>query len=321
MNRILLTGATGFVGRAILARLSDDTRYVVRSAFRGANQLNSSDESVEIGSIDSDTDWSLALSGVDFVIHAAARVHVMNSSDQEIEDYRSVNRDGTLKLAKQAAAAGVRRLVFLSSAKVNGEMTRPGQSFSSTDTAMPADPYAVSKFEAETGLGRIAAETGLEVVIVRPPLVYGPGVGANFLKLIRLVDSGMPLPFGSIDNKRSLVAVKNLADLVVHCLAAEKASGQTFLAGDGEDLSTPDLVRRIAGHLGRSPRLLPVPQGLLKVLGILTGRSPQVQRLLGSFQLDIEITRRKLDWQPPVTGDEAMGETVSWYRTLQEGRN
>ncbi len=304
-----------------MARLSDDTRYIVRSAFRGAKQLNSTDESVEIGNIDKNTDWSSALNGVDFVIHAAARVHIMNSSAQEIDAYRSVNCEGTLNLARQSASAGVKRMVFLSSAKVNGEMTRTGQPFCSADTPVPTDPYAISKFEAETGLGRIAAETGLGVVIVRPPLVYGPGVGANFLKLIRLVDSGIPLPFGSIDNKRSLVAVKNLADLVVHCLASESASGQTFLAGDGEDLSTPDLVRRIARHLGRSPRLLPIPEVFLKALGMLTGRSPQIQRLLGSFQLDIEMTRRVLDWQPPVSGDEAMGETVSWYRALQEGQN
>ncbi len=320
MSRVLLTGATGFVGHAILARLSGDTRYVVRSALRGTKQVNTTDESAEIGNIDGHTSWPAALNGVDFVIHAAARVHVMNSGADEIDAYSSVNREGTLNLAKQAAAAGVRRMVFLSSAKVNGEMTGPGRPFCATDTPMPADPYAVSKCEAETGLEKIAAETGMEVVIVRPPLVYGPGVGANFLKLIRLVDSGMPLPFGSIHNKRSLVAVRNLADLVVHCLAAEGASGRTFLAGDGEDLSTPDLIRRIASHLGRPARLLPVPAGILKMVGLLTGRSAQIQRLLGSFQLDIDRTRGMIDWQPPVTGDEAMAETVSWYRSQKDRR-
>lgn len=318
VSRVLLTGATGFVGRAIRARLSDDSRYVVRSAYRGAKKVNLTGESIEVGDIDGNTDWSHALDGVDFVIHAAARVHVMNSGADEIDAYRSVNREGTLALARQAAAAGAKRMVFLSSAKVNGEMTDPGRPFRADDKPKPEDPYAISKYEAETGLGKIAAETGMEVVIVRPPLVYGPGVGANFLKLIRLVDSGVPLPFGSIDNRRSLVAVGNLADLIVHCLSAEGASGQTFLAGDGEDLSTPDLVRRIAHHLGRPPRLLPVPAGMLKMAGMLTGRSVQVQRLLGSFQIDIEKTRDMLDWQPPVTGNEAMAETVSWFRNRKE---
>jgi len=264
-------------------------------------------DGVVVGDLGPDTDWSSALEGVDAVVHLAARVHVM---DEEAEDplaeFRRVNVAGTDNLARQAAEAGVKRLVFLSSIKVNGEVTQPGNPFTVEDAPAPQDPYAVSKFEAEEALRRVEKETGLEVVIIRPPLVYGPEVKGNFLRLIQLVQKGYPLPLGRVNNKRSLVALDNLVDLILTCLDHPGAAGQTFLVSDGEDLSTPELVRKIARAMGKKPRLVPVPLVMLRLAGRITGKSAEVERLVGSLQVDIGHTCETLGWQAVVSVDEAV---------------
>ena len=271
---ILVTGGTGFVGRTLLARLMHDeldVRVVVRWAERA---LASWADVVQMSDLSTQTDWSVALTGVDVVIHAAARVHVMQDSAVDpLAEYRSVNVQGTLHLARQAAATGVKRFVFLSSIKVNGEVTPPGQPFTMDDGPAPQDPYGISKMEAEDGLREIARRTGMEVVIIRPPLVYGPGVKANFQAMMRWLARGVPLPLGSItQNRRSLVALDNLVDLIVTCIHHPAAANQTFLVSDGEDLSTTDLLRRMGQALGKPARLLPVPPALLKLGAALVGK-------------------------------------------------
>jgi len=303
-STLAVTGATGFVGSS-LCRVADGKGLRVRRALR----QDDGQGGVVVGDLGPDTDWSPALEGVDAVVHLAARVHVM---DEEAEDplaeFRLVNAAGTENLARQAAEAGVQRLVFLSTIKVNGESTPPGQSFTPDDPPNPQDPYAVSKYEAEQALRQVEKETGLEVVIIRPPLVYGPGVKGNFLRLIQLVQKGYPLPLGLVQNKRSLVAIDNLVDLIITCVKHPAAAGQTFLISDGEDLSTPELVRKIARAMGKKPRLVPVPLVMLRLAGRITGKSAEVERLLGSLQVDISGTREMLGWTPRISADEAIEE-------------
>jgi UDP-glucose 4-epimerase len=259
--------------------------------------------------------WQASLAGVDVVIHSAARVHVMNDSESDpLAAFRKVNVDGTLNLARQAVAAGVRRFVFVSSIKVNGEATELGQPYRADDVPAPGDPYGVSKMEAEQGLRELAAQTGLEVVVIRPVLVYGPGVKANFMTMMRWLDKGVPLPFGAIDNRRSLVALDNLVDLVATCVTHPAAANQTFLVSDGEDLSTTGLLRRMAQALDKSARLLPVPAWMLRAGASLLGKSALSQRLCGSLQVDISKTRELLAWQPPVSVDVAMRATAKHYQ-------
>ncbi len=248
------------------------------------------------------------LSRVDAIVHLAARVHVMNDTASDpLTEFRRVNVDGTLNLARQAAAAGVRRFVFVSSVKVNGEETLPGKPFSAADAPAPVDPYGISKFEAERGLLQLASETGLEVVIVRPPLVYGPGVKANFEKMVRWLAKGMPLPLGGVHaNRRSLIGLDNLVDLLTVCLRHPAAAGHVFMASDGEDLSTTDLLRRLGKAMHRPARLVPVPPALLELGGRLLGREDVVRRLTGSLQVDIGKTRQVLGWEPPVAVDEGL---------------
>jgi nucleoside-diphosphate-sugar epimerase len=267
-------------------------------------------DGVVVGDINSHTDWSKALEAHG-VVHLAARVHVMDDSAQDpLAEFRAVNVEGTLNLARQAAHAGVKRFVFVSSVKVNGEATLPGCPFNVQDPPAPADPYAISKQEAEKGLRELAAETGLEVVIIRPPLVYGPGVKANFLRLIKTVQKGLPLPLGRVRNKRSLVGIDNLLDLIITCIDHPAAAGQTFLVSDGEDLSTPDLIRKLASAMGRPARLLPVPSTLLRLGGRMIRKSAEVERLVGSLQVDINHTCETLGWRPPVSVDEGIRRCV-----------
>ena len=257
------------------------------------------------------SDWSAAVLKQDAVIHAAARVHVMKDQmSNPLAGYRCVNVDGTLQLAKQAAAAGVKRFIFISSVKVNGEATLPGIPFSAEDAPAPLDPYGVSKLEAEQGLREISAQTGMEVVIVRPPLVYGPGVKANFASMMLWVARGVPLPLGSIRNSRSMVALDNLVDLLVTCLKHPAAAGQTFLVSDGEDVSTTQLLRRTAQAMGKPSRLLPVPVDLLQWGAALAGKRDVAQRLCGSLQVDISKTRQLLGWSPPLTLDQGLKKAV-----------
>jgi nucleoside-diphosphate-sugar epimerase len=271
----------------------------------------------QISTLAADTDWQGGLQGCEAVVHLAARVHEMvDNATDPLTEFRRVNVEGTLNLARQAIAAGLRRFVFISSIKVNGESTPLGQAFVADDVAAPQDPYSISKYEAELGLRRLAAESAMEVVIIRPPLVYGPGVKANFQNMICWLKRGVPLPLGTIHNKRSLVALDNLVDLIITCLDHPTAANQTFLVSDGEDLSTTELLRRMGLALGRPARLLPVPVSLLKVGAAVLGRRDMAQRLCGSLQVDITKTRTLLGWNPPISVDEGLRRSAQ--RDLHE---
>lgn len=310
---ILVTGASGFVGNALVSRLAaeNSSRGVVASVRRSNLSWPNGVIPVAVGDLLPTTNWASALQGVDAVVHCAARVHVMqDASANPLEDYRLVNVQGTLNLAQQAAQAGIRRFVFVSSIKVNGEATLPGQPFTADDTPAPVDPYGVSKLEAEIGLLELAKKTGMEVVIVRPPLVYGPGVKANFASMMRWVARGIPLPLGSIHNSRSMVSLENLVDLLICCLVHPNAVGQIFLVSDGEDVSTSELLRRTARAMGRPSLLLPIPAAWLESAAALLGRRAVAQRLCGSLQVDIEKTRCQLGWQPPLSLDQGLKKAV-----------
>jgi nucleoside-diphosphate-sugar epimerase len=261
-----------------------------------------------LGSLDASLQWPAELRDRQVVMHLAARVHVMNeSATNPLQAFREINTLGTLQLARQAAQAGVRRFIFVSSVKVNGEATVEGKPFTANDAPAPQDPYGISKAEAEVGLRQIAQETGMEVVIVRPPLVYGPGVKANFASLLRVVRRGIPLPLGWVtNNRRSLVALDNLVDLLITCVHHPAAANQTFLVSDGEDLSTTALLRRMGQAMGQPTRLLPVPPACLMLGAKLLGKTPVAQRLLGNLQVDITHTRETLGWTPPISVDEGL---------------
>lgn len=310
-NCILLTGSTGFVGSALLAELKKLPDFRVVAAVRSAASP-ASDDVVVVGNIDGTTDYSAALNGVDVVVHAAARAHIMRDEVADpLAEYRKVNVEGTLNLAKQAVAAGVKRFVYISSIKVNGESTTGLSAFTEADSAKPEDPYGVSKYEAEQGLRLLAQETGLEVVIIRPPLVYGPGVKANFLSLVKLSATRVPLPFGSVNNHRSMVYVGNLVSFIIHCIRHPAAANETFLVSDVEDVSLRNLVTYIRLCFGRSPRLLPVPVGLFKLAGALTGKRGMVDRLVGDLQVDSSKARSLLGWVPPYTVEQGIAATVA----------
>lgn len=304
MTKIMLTGASGFVGSALKAELVSDSRIQVMTVVRKGR---ASPDCVVIGDIDGNTDFSEALADVDAVIHAAARAHIMcEEVDDPLAEYRRVNVEGTLSLARQAVAAGVRRFVFLSSIKVNGEATVSGNPFQADGVPSPEDAYGVSKLEAERGLMQLAAESGMELVIIRPPLVYGLGVKGNFASMIKLVDKGVPLPLGAIHNKRSLIGLDNLVDLIIRCIEHPAAANQIFLAGDGEDVSTTELLRGVGKAMGKPARLIPVPAGLLQFGATLLGKKAMAQRLLGSLQVDISKTCELLDWKPRYTMEEGL---------------
>jgi UDP-glucose 4-epimerase len=305
---ILLTGVTGFVGFAISERLVRDGVYGLRAVVRRPDvRLSSHINKVVVPDVAINVSWINIFKCVDVVIHAAARVHVMtDKAENPLDEFRRINVQSTLILARQAAAAGVRRFVFISSVKVNGEMTLPSHPFKADDAPAPLDAYGISKMEAEQGLRELAAKTGMEVVIIRPPLVYGPGVKANFAAMMRWLRRGVPLPLGAIDNRRSLVALDNLVDLIVTCISHPAAANQTFLVSDGEDVSTTQLLRRMGQALGRPARLLPVPAGLLELGAALVGRRDMAQRLCGSLQVNIEKTHQLLGWRPPLTLDEGL---------------
>jgi nucleoside-diphosphate-sugar epimerase len=311
---ILVTGATGFVGRVLCERLLSDfhVRVSVRIAETPAN-LPAGVQAAPIESIGPDTDWSTALTGIDTVIHLAARVHVMDeTSGDPLTAYRQVNVAGTESLARQAVSHGVRRFIFLSSVKVHGEETEVP--YTEQLHPAPQDAYGVSKLEAENILHKISAETGLEVVIIRPPLIYGPGVKANFLNLLKAVDKGVPLPLASITNARSLIYLGNLIDAVITTINHPQAVGQVFLISDGEDVSTPKLIRLVATALNRRAWLLPFPPVLMRLAGKLAGKSMAADRLLGSLVVDSGKIRRELGWKPPFTMAEGLAVTAKWYK-------
>jgi UDP-N-acetyl-alpha-D-quinovosamine dehydrogenase len=312
---VLLTGASGFVGRALAVALAR-ADYEVRLALRGTGSgVAGTGEQVYVGDICATTDWREALRGVDGVIHSAARAHRMNDHDSAA--YIRTNTEGTTRLASQAAECGVKRLVFLSSIKVNGEET-DGHAYTPADEPRPQDAYGESKLLAETSLNEIARRTGMQAVIVRLPLVYGPGVRANFLRLMRWVDRGWPLPLGCVRNRRSLVSIWNLCDLLVNVVGNPAVNQGTWMVSDGDDLSTPELIRRLAAAMHRPARLLPVPMALLGAIAALTGRSAELRRLCGSLAVDISRTRAQLGWSPPMSIDEGLSRTAAWY--MAEGR-
>jgi nucleoside-diphosphate-sugar epimerase len=310
--KILVTGASGFVGEAVVFRLLRDKKFTPIAAARGATRLNGLCTVVPFEL--TDLKALPNLNDVQVVIHAAARVHVMNETAVDaLTEFRKVNVEGTLRLARRAAESGVKRFIFISSIKVNGESTVLGKPFKANDFPAPADPYGVSKYEAEEALKQLSLDTGMEVVIIRPPLVYGPGVKANFLSMMRWLNKGIPLPLGAIRNRRSLVAIGNLVDLIVTCIDHPAAANQVFLVSDGEDLSTSQLLNRLSRAFGRRARLLPVPEWLLKLVASMFGMQAVAQRLCGSLQVDIDKNRELLGWLPPVSVDRAMRQTVNHY--------
>lgn len=306
---MLVTGATGFVGRGLVPYLSA-RGVLVRAATRAQGSAG-----VAVGDIGPETDWSEALVGVDTVVHLAARVHVMKETESDPDAaFDQVNLHGSRNLARQAAAAGVRRLVYVSSIKVNGEGTALGKPFRPDDVPRPVDPYGRSKWRAEQALGQVAAETGLELTIIRPPLVYGPGVGGNFAALIRLVERGFPLPFGAIDNRRSMVGLENLHSLILTAARHPDAAGRVFLVSDDNDVSTRALVEAIGRGLGRKPLLLSVSPSLIDWAGALVGKRDVAQRLLSSLQVNIGDTKVVLGWEPSVSIEQGIAETLAAYR-------
>lgn len=316
MTRVLVTGASGFVGRAVCDALLK-SGYGVRVALRGVTSYAPrGTEPVVVGSIGSDTHWEAALEGVDSVIHLAARVHILDSTVADEDLFVETNARGTGNLARAAVRAGGRRFIYLSSIKVNGEQTR-GRPFTALDEPAPEDAYGKSKWLGEQAVMAATRDSGLSAVILRPPLIYGPGVRANFLALLRWVERGWPLPLGGIENARSLVSIWNLTDLILCMLRHPDAGGRTWMVSDDLDLSTPELIRMIGRAMQRRVMLMPVPAALLRVAGTLTGRAAAVQKLCSSLVVDVTQTRRLLGWKPPVDVEESIARTVRSYRESQ----
>ena len=310
--KVLVTGANGLVGRALCFVL-DQTEHQIVQAVR----ISTTSWEVPVSDLNGSTDWGAALGqNTDVVVHLAAQVPEMDSASRFPGDrYAEVNTLGTANLARQCAQHGVKRFIFISTIKVLGE--GKSEPYQDTDLAEPADAYAISKWEAEQALWQVAAETGMEVVVLRPPLVYGPGVKGNFLRLMQTIDKRRPLPLGGIHNQRSLIYLGNLVDAIRLCLTHHKAAGKTFLVSDGDDVSTPELVRRIAAALGRRPFLLPVPVSWIHWAGRVVGKEAAVDRLLGSLRVDISPLREELGWTPPYTMQSGLEATAAWYRKIK----
>jgi nucleoside-diphosphate-sugar epimerase len=315
---ILVTGASGFVGRALCASLVNLSPFRISVRNKSKNELLQNLEAFE-ASLSPDQDWSHALSGVSVVVHCSARVHLMNDKvANPLLEFQRVNVDGTLNLARQAAKVGVRRFVFISSIKVNGEYTALGNPFKADQIPTPSGPYGVSKYEAEMGLIALAKETEMEVVIVRPPLVYGPGVKANFLSMMHWLQRGFPLPLGGVTkNRRSFIYIDNLVSLIITCIDHPAAANQTFLVSDDEDLSTTLLLGRMAEALGVSSKLISVPESFIRFGANLIGRSDITQRLCDSLQVDIKKTKDLLGWIPPVIVDEGLRQTAAHFLKMR----
>lgn len=315
MSHVLVTGATGFVGRALCKELVIKG-WDVRASVRSRNNFESLPGEVEItetGSIGHDTDWSKALANVETVIHLAGRVHVMEDlSSGPLSEYCIVNTAGTEKLARSAASSGIRRFIFMSTIKVNGE----GGASPYTENSIPdpSDPYGISKWEAEKLLNTVSDETGMDMIIIRAPMVYGPEVGANFFRLLKAVDKGTPLPVTGIKNKRSMIYIGNLVDLIMESLTHYGTGLKTYLASDGEDISTPELIRQMAKMLGKPARLFYVPLFILRFGSMITGNSQALDRLAGSLTVDLSKVRKELGWKPPFTLEQGLKETAEWYK-------
>lgn len=316
---VLITGATGFVGRFLSERLLAEGWSVRGTVLSGEapNRLAGGVDPVEIEPLGPCTSWKHALENIDTVIHLAARVHIMEDPAAEpLVEFRRTNTQGTEQLARESVKAGVRRLVFVSSVKVNGEESC--SAYTEDSPLQPVDPYGISKMEAEILLRRIESQAGLEVVVVRPPLVYGPGVKANFLRMMEAVRNGVPLPCASIRNKRSLVYVGNLVDALAICARHSAAAGQTYLVSDGTAVSTPELIRLVATAVGVRPRMFPFPSRLMRLAGTLIGKSSAVDRLLGSLTVNNAKIFSELGWAPPFTMNEGLRETATWFESIRK---
>ena len=308
-SKLLITGATGFIGNRLIDYASKD--YSIRCAIRKSGSI----DGFVVGNIGPDTDWSEALENIDIVIHLAARVHVMNDTAIDpLTEFRKVNTIATLNFAKQAAKQGVKRFVYLSSIKVNGEVTRKGMPFTEEDDFIPSDPYARSKYEAEQGLLSLANEVDMDVVIIRPPLVYGPNVKANFFNMMKWLYKCVPLPLGAIKNKRSLIALDNLVSFILTCCKHPAASNQVFLVSDNFDMSTTELLEKVSSKMSKKSYLVKIKQEYLELFLRLLGKRSLSQRLCSSLQLDISKAKRLLGWSPSVSVDEALTETVARFK-------
>ena len=310
-KKILITGGNGFIGKALTKKLIQNNYFVKISSRK--KEFNSKDlfTTYRTGEIDGKTKWDKILDNIDCVVHCAAITNNMKKDEKETtESFRRVNIEGTINLARQSASIGVKRFIFLSSIKVNGERTEKSKKFKYNDIPKPEDFYGISKWEAEQGLWKISKETGLEVVIIRAPLVYGPGVRGNLKRLIKLVRSRIPLPFSLIKNQRSLIGIDNLVDMIIRCIDDSRASGNTFLVSDEKDLSTTDLLREIAFSMGLSVRLFPLPLSMLKFFGFLLGRKAEINRLIGSLQIDNNYTKETLNWRPTISVEEGIKRMV-----------
>ncbi len=315
--KILVTGASGFVGSHLVENLvyqGHDVLGTVRNKKKCSEISPVNLRFTTVMDINGSTDWSACLDGIDCVVHLANRAHKIDEQDNNaLTLYRAINKEGTLQLARQAAMLGVKRFIFISSIKVNGESTPPGKQFTPHDKHKPNDPYGLSKYEAELGLREIESQTGMEVVIIRPPLIYGPGVKANFLKMIQAVHRRIPLPFGNINNQRSLLGIENLLDFISLCMVHQKAAGQTFLVSDGNDISTTELFKEIAMAMHSSLYLLPISEIVLKNILILLGCRHISEKLCDSLQLDISLARTLLEWDPPYTLNDQLTKTIAHY--------
>lgn len=311
MSKLLVTGGTGFIGKAVCENLKKNNYKINITSRQGISTNLNGVKVYNINKIDINTNWFKALNAVSCVIHCAAKTHVMNNIKQKsLTSFREVNVEGTLNLAKQAAKCGVKRFIFLSSVKVNGERTEKSSMFRCDDFPKPEDSYGISKWEAEKGLWKISKQTGLEVVIIRAPLVCGPGVKGNLKRLIKLIKYRIPLPFSLIKNQRSLIGIDNLVDVIIRCIDDNRASGNTFLVSDEKNLSTIDLIRQIASSMGLSVRLFPLPLSLLKFFGFLLGRKAEINRLIGSLQIDNNYTKQTLNWKPTISVEEGIKRMV-----------
>ncbi len=319
MQKVLVTGANGFIGRALCSRLLAEG-WRVRGTVRSNNQFTRLPDGVEPTKVDSGdlkTDWENTLEGVNTVVHLVARVHVMkDSASNPFAEYRKVNVMGSERLALTAAKCGVKRFIFMSSIKVNGEENV--RAYKEEDAPAPKDAYGISKMQAEKRMKKIAADYRMDLVILRPPLVFGPGVKANFLELMRIVEKRTPLPLLNVNNRRSFIYLENLVDAVLTCMKHPGAAGQTYLVSDDEDVSTTELIRKIAWALNKSPRLFPFPVVLLFIMGRILGKGPSVDRLIGSLIVDISKIRQELGWKPPFTMDHGLQKTAEWYKELDK---
>jgi nucleoside-diphosphate-sugar epimerase len=306
--KILITGASGFIGAAVCRQLISENQNVL-PVYR-----NTHSSGLKIENINGSTNWNSALSNITHVIHTAARTHIMRDNVTDpLSEFRKVNVGGTLNLARQAADSGVTRFIFISSVKVNGEQTKTGTAFAEEDVSGSDDPYAISKYEAEEGLRCISSETNMKTVIIRPPLVYGPGVKANYLSLMKLIRTGLPLPFGSINNRRSMVSLDNLIDFIIICIAHPEAANQTFLVSDGEDLSVTQLLRRLASAMDMSSLLIPIPSTWLQLGLSIVGMKTIANRLCGSLQVDITKAQTLLGWSPKSSVDAGLKKTAMFF--------